>query len=118
MIMIYEIIIQNLARDTQRTLVLPPVLPHVGDVTKKYDWGPRVNEVIEETSYIQMVKQDALQVAMGDPEQFSSFQALVDFNFFTATLRNSSWSWKLFGSTIPHGRYSPEVLKKSLYEEH
>lgn len=81
MIMIYEIIIQNLARDTQRTLVLPPVLPHVGDVTKKYDWGPRVNKVIEETSYIQMVKQDALQVAMGDPEQFPSFQALVDFNF-------------------------------------
>lgn len=70
----------ELARLTNRTLVLPPVLPHCPDEPKEYGWGCQKHEPVEIA--IQRVLKDAKRVASVGREMsaFPSFAEIIDFD--------------------------------------
>jgi len=65
----------NLAYATNRTLVLPPVLPHAPDIPELFAWG--YSAAMDPPRAIDSVKTSAIRVA--DGAKFPSFTSIIDF---------------------------------------
>ena len=70
----------ELARLVNRTLVLPPVLPHCPDGPKKYAWGCQANEKTDVATTRAL--DGAFKVVVAGRKKFPSFTEIVDFDLF------------------------------------
>ena len=76
----------ELARLVNRTLVLPPVLPHCPDGPKKYAWGCQANGNRVRQTKIDVattgVLDGAFKVVVAGRNKFPSFTEIIDFDLF------------------------------------
>lgn len=70
----------ELARFVNRTLVLPPVMPHCPDGPKKYAWGCFANTKPEKATI--RVLSSAFKSIVAGRQRFPSFTEIIDFDLF------------------------------------
>ena len=75
----------ELARLVNRTLVLPPVLPHCPDPPMKYAWGCTPNNKPEKATGKAVA--NAFETVVGGRQRFPSFTEIINFDLFPTEYR-------------------------------